>query len=353
MVKITDTTPGRTAQVDGRNCLYFSGFAYLGMHASHTFRDLLAVGHGRFGSVYPSSRISNLQLRLYEELEHALATQLHQQSAACFSSGYLAAQAAITYAATRGQVLFAPGTHPALRYPGAEVPAGDWDNWLATVADMVNLGEDDQYVLVSDAVNPLTATINNFAPLAGLQKKAFILIDDSHGIGLLGPQGEGIIHLLPQNPAVRYLITASLAKAYSLEGGLVAGHAADVAAIRRLPLFTASTPIIPANAYAFLHAGNAFAAARKKLRDNITDFKRQTAGISAMRHPHELPVFILEDTAESVYTYLLGRDSFISSFAYPDPLGKKINRVILSALHTRHDVEVLASQLAQFYAVTP
>jgi 7-keto-8-aminopelargonate synthetase-like enzyme len=350
MVKITDTTPGRTAQVEGRTCLYFSGFAYLGMHASHTFRDLLAVGQGRYGSVYPSSRISNLQLRLYEELEHALATQLHQQSAACFSSGYLAAQAAITYAATRGQVLFAPGTHPALRYPGAEVPAGNWNAWLATVVDMVNLGSDGQYVLVSDAVNPLTAAINDFSLLGALRKKAMVVIDDSHGLGLLGPQGEGIVHTLPANAAAHYLVTASLAKACSLEGGMVAGHAADIAAIRRLPLFTASTPMIPANAYAFLHAGGAFAAARKKLAGNITDFKRLTAGIAAMQHPHELPVFILEDGGESVYSYLLSRDTFISSFAYPDPAGKKINRVILSALHTRNDLDILASQLVQYYS---
>lgn len=349
MVKITDTTPGRTAQVEGRSCLYFSGFSYLGMHASHTFRDLLAVGLGRFGSVYPSSRISNLQLRLYEELEHALATQLHQQSAVCFSSGYLAAQAAITHAATRGQVLFAPGAHPALHYPGAEVPTGNWDHWLATVVDMVNLGADNQYVLVTDAVNPLTATINDLSPLAALEKKALVLIDDSHGIGLLGPEGEGIIHQLPPNPAAHYLVTASLAKAYSLEGGMVAGHAADIAAIRRLPLFTASTPMIPANAYAFLHAGSAFANARKKLLGNITNFKRLTAGIAALQHPHELPVFMLQDGAESVYSYLLSRDTFISSFAYPNPQGEKINRVILSALHTHDDLDLLATQLVQYY----
>ncbi|RPE05622.1 pyridoxal phosphate-dependent aminotransferase family protein [Chitinophaga lutea] len=350
MVKITDTAPGRTALVEGRTCLYFSGFSYLGMHASHTFRDLLAVGLGRFGSVYPSSRISNLQLRLYEELEHALATQLHQQSAVCFSSGYLAAQAAITYAATRGQVLFAPSAHPALRYPGAEVPAGNWNDWLATVVDMVNLGADYQYVLVSDAVNPLTAVINDFSPLATLQKKALVLIDDSHGIGLLGREGEGISPLLPPNPAAHYLITASLAKAYSLEGGMVAGHAADVAAIRHLPLFTASTPMIPANAYAFLHAGNAFTNARRKLANNINMFKRLTAGLDHLQHPHELPVFILEDRTESVYSYLLSRDTFISSFAYPDPQGAKINRIILSALHTGNDLEILAGQLTQYYS---
>lgn len=351
MIKITENTPGRTALIDGRTCLYFSGFAYLGMHSSHTFRDLLAVGIGRFGSVYPSSRISNLQLRLYEEVEHALATLLQQQSAVCFSSGYLSAQAAITYATTKGEVLFAPGAHPALQYPGALVPTGQWNDWITTVVEMVNKGTDHQYVIVADSVNPLTATINDFEALRQIEKKVMVLLDDSHGMGILGEKGEGIIHSLPDNPALHYLITASMAKAFSLEGGFVAGHAADIAAIRRLPLFTASTPIIPANAYTFLHAAGAYTTARKRLKDLIIEFKRLTVGTSGIHHPHQLPMFLLEDRKEkeNVYTYLLSRDTFISSFAYPDPMGQKIHRVVLSALHTHTDLNILSTQLAQFY----
>lgn len=109
--------------------------------------------------------------------------------------------------------------------------------------------------------------------------------------------------------------------------------------------------MMPANAYAFLHAGNAFNHARKKLKDNITTFKRLTAGIAALQHPHELPVFILEDGTGNVFSYLLSRDTFISSFAYPDPLGPKINRIVLSALHTSNDLDILASQLAQYFSI--
>lgn len=367
MTRITDTTPGRTAQIDGRSCLFFSGFSYLGMHASHAFRDLLAVGHGRFGSVYPSSRISNLQLRLYEELEHALATMLHQQSAVCFSSGYLAAQAAVTYATGKGTLLYAPGTHPAVRYPGARVPEGDVQQWLAAIAETVNQGEDHQYVLIADAVNPLTATIHDFSPLQHIRRKVLVLIDDSHGIGLLGDNGEGIVQALPSNPALHYLITASLAKAFSLEGGFVAGHAADIAAIRKLPLFTASTPMIPANAYTFLHAHDAFATARRVLKQRIQVFENLTAGIPALHHPHALPVFTVRELISSapqetrpvvqldkhdLYEHLLSLDILISSFSYPDPQGPAINRIVLSALHTPSDLEILAEHLTRFYTST-
>lgn len=364
MAQLTDITPGRTAQVEGRSCLFFSGFSYLGMHASHTFRDLLAVGNGRFGSVYPSSRISNLQLRLYEELEHALATMLHQQSAVCFSSGYLAAQAAVTYAAGKGELCYAPGAHPAVRYAGAQIPTGTVQDWLSEITETVNQGDDHRYVLVCDTVNPLTATIHDFSPLQNIRKKVLVLLDDSHGIGVLGETGEGIVQALPANPALHYLITASLAKAFSLEGGLVAGHAADVAAIRKLPLFTASTPMIPANAYTFLHARDAFVTAKRVLQQRIQAFENLTAGIPALHHPHPLPVFAIREAGhhsgkeeqitqlhahQDLYAYLLALDTLISSFSYPDPQGPRINRIVLSALHTPADLEILAEHLTRFY----
>lgn len=368
MTRITDTTPGRTAIIEGRSFLFFSGFSYLGMHASPAFRELLSAGTARFGTVYPSSRISNLQLRLYEELEHALATLLHRQSALCFSSGYLAAQAAVTYAHGKGELLYAPGAHPAIRYPGAQLPEGSVQDWLSNVVDMVNQGDDHRYVLVCDAVHPLTATIHDFSPLQLIRKKVLVLLDDSHGVGLLGDDGEGIAASLPENPALHYLITASLAKAFSLEGGFIAGHAADIAAIRKLPLFTASTPMIPANAYAFLHAREVFATARRTLRQRIQAFANLTAGIPALQHTHPLPVFAIRETAtdkqtqqderhtvqldthQHIYEYLLNLDTLISSFAYPDPQGARINRIILSALHTPSDLEILAEHLTRFYS---
>ncbi len=183
MIQITDSMPGRTVVCDGREYLFFSGFSYLGMHASPSFRQWLAEGQAQFGSVYPSSRIGNLQLRLYEELEHSLAVHTGQQAAACFSSGYLSAQAALTWAVTKGKPLYAPGAHPALRYPGAVVTAGNWQDWLETTVDMLNREPDNSYVLFSDAVDPLRGEVHDFGALARLRRKALVLVDDSHGLG--------------------------------------------------------------------------------------------------------------------------------------------------------------------------
>ena len=59
----------------------------------------------------------------------------------------------------------------------------------------------------------------------------------------------------------------------------------------------------------------------------------------------ELPVFILPEAIDE--QKLLQKGIIISSFAYPDPKGKKIQRIVLSALHTKDDLEILAENLRE------
>ncbi|GAA0544931.1 aminotransferase class I/II-fold pyridoxal phosphate-dependent enzyme [Chitinophaga japonensis] len=346
----TATTPGRTVTVAGRTCLFFSGFSYLGMHAQPAFREALQAGTEQFGPVFLSSRVANVRLSIYEELEHALAVLFRQQAAAAYSSGYLAAQAAVHYAAQHAELLYAPGAHPALRLNGADVPGQDWETWAQQTVTRINSQPDHTFALAADAVNPLTSTINDFSWLAAVERKMLAVIDDSHGAGILGTDGEGIVHALPVHTPVRYLLTASLAKAYSIPGGLVAGHAADIAAMKRQPAFTASSPIMPAGAYAFLQSQSLYAARRNKLRLNIQYFRQQVTGNPLVHNPHHLPVFLLQpgQRQPAIDKYLLDHDIIISSFAYPDPSSPPIHRIVLSALHEPFDMDALAKMLGHF-----
>lgn len=346
----TAATPGRTVTIAGRTCLFFSGFSYLGMHAMPAFREALKTGIDQFGPVFLSSRVANVRLSIYEELEHALAVLFRQQAAAAYSSGYLAAQAAVHYAAQQGELLYAPGAHPALRLNGAAVPDLDWETWTQQTVARINSRPDHTFVLAADAVNPLTSTINDFSWLAAVERKVLAVIDDSHGAGILGMEGEGIVHALPVHAPLRYLLTASLAKAYSIEGGLVAGHAADIAAMKKQPVFTASSPIMPANAYAFLQSQPLYAARRNKLRLNIEYFQQLIANNPMVHNPHDLPVFLLQpgDRQPGIDKYLLDHDVIISSFAYPDPSSPPIHRIVLSALHEPFDMDAVARMLGAY-----
>jgi 7-keto-8-aminopelargonate synthetase-like enzyme len=340
----THTTPVSTVDISGKEYLFFSGFSYLGLHAHPAFKELLKAGIEQYGTVFISSRIANVRLHLYEELEHALAVLQQQQAAATFSSGYLASQAAAQYAATRGQLLYAPATHPSLWTGQPAIPAIPWQQWVQETIEQVNTHPDHTFVIVADGVNPLTSTVNDFSWLQQLQRHVLVLIDDSHGIGVIGQEGNGIVHTLPQHVPVRYLLSASLAKAYSTQGGVITGHAADIAAIKKLPLFTAGTPMMPANAWAFLQSLPLHPTQRTLLQQQIRYFETLTADMPRIYNPFHLPVFLLQDSS-GIEKHLLEHDIIISSFGYPNPDSPPINRIIIAAGHSVRELQILHTLL--------
>ena len=342
----TDNTPGRTVVLEDRTCLFFSGFAYLGLHQLPAFKALVVEGIEKYGALFPSSRAGNLRLSIYEEIEHALAVHLQQQAATVFSSGFLASQATVQYAAGCGELLYAPGSHPSLWYQEPLLPAISREEWITHTIELVNTHPDHHFAIITDTVNPLTSTIHPFHWLQELQRKVLVVADDSHGIGILGPAGQGAIHFLPQSPALRYLITASTAKAYSLQGGVIAGHAADITALKKLPIYAGSTPMMPAHAHAWLHAGELVRKMRMSLQQNIAYLLHLSAG-SSVHNPHALPAFILP-AGDGLVQYLQDRDIIISSFPYPQPHSEPVNRAVVSALHLQEDMATLHRFIGEY-----
>src|SRR5437868_6302076 len=83
-------TPGRTCIIDNKEYLFFSGYSYLGMNFVDEFISLVKDGMEKYGVLFPSSRISNTRLKLYEEFEVHLSSLTGFDETVSFSSGYLA-----------------------------------------------------------------------------------------------------------------------------------------------------------------------------------------------------------------------------------------------------------------------
>jgi 7-keto-8-aminopelargonate synthetase-like enzyme len=335
-------TPGRTAVVRGKEYLFFSGYSYLGMNHVPEFIELIKEGIDKYGILHPSSRISNTTLDLFAEFEQKLAELTNAETAVCFSSGFLAGRAVMAALEWEGSYFYtAPGTHPAIGIDRSSIVAKTFEEWMSRViAEINSMPTLSKPVIFCDAVNPLEARINDFSKLQQINKPVLVVIDDSHGIGVIGKNGNGIIDSLPESQNLAYCITYSLSKAYNLVGGAVSCTNALASKLRSCAYYTASTSIPPAFAYAFLKGQHLYKQQRFELRNNIGYFQ-DILGNRLTQHS-DFPVFILNEKDEKK----LEEDGIIiSSFAYPDPAGKKINRIILNALHTKEDLEKLAEVL--------
>ncbi len=113
--------------------------------------------------------------------------------------------------------------------------------------------------------------------------------------------------------------------------------------LRQSPFYTASTSVSPSLCYAFIKGQNLYSKQRKKLQQNLTSFQKSVYQIEHISFHPQLPIFIL--THEFDQNYFTPHNIIISSFPYPNPSGKKINRIVLNALHTKEDMETIASKV--------
>ena len=335
--------PGRTVTIDGEEYLFFSGYSYLGMSHVPGFVHLIKEGIDRYGIVYPSSRISNTRLSLYPRFEEKLSVLTGMEETISFSSGYLSGQAIAAVLATHPFVFLSPEAHPAVTWQ-AHTTALAYTEWKEQVLQTIHRQKPAEVVIIFDSIHTGKGCINDLSLLDEIPAsvKIICLVDDSHGIGLLGPNGEGIIHQLPKKENIEYILTYSLSKAFHLQGGAVSGPAHWITKIKAHTIHAASTPILPAFAHAFLEAGKLYTQQRHQLYHNIQSLAQKLAQQHYVNH-HGLPIFVLHPSlTEEVFA---PGKIIISSFGYPNPDLDKNNRVVLSALHTEDDLERLAGYI--------
>lgn len=341
-----ENTPGRTCLVEGKEFLFFSGYSYLGMNHVKEFCDLVKKGFDKYGILFPSSRISNTRLGLYEKFENNLSALTGMEKTVSFSSGYLAGKTIASIMSSYKNIFIAPGTHPAITIRGAkDLSCKNVEEWQQQVILAINSSVEKEFVLISDSINILEGIIHDFSFLKNISpgKKVFFLIDDSHGIGILGNKGEGITSSLPQIKNVEYIISYSLSKAFNIGGGAVSCSKRFGTLLEEHPGYSGSTAISPSLMYAFLKSNNLYAVQRDKLFENIQYLKKVVPAAFLNKNNIDLPMFICKN--ENAESQLYKNEIIISSFGYPYPASKKINRIIINSLHTKPDIDRLSKSI--------
>lgn len=333
--------PGRTTLIDGKEYLFFSGYSYLGLGCHEEFLRLISEGIQQYGVVYPSSRISNTPLHLYAAFEKKLAQLTAAEACAVFSSGFLSARTATEVVAEEMNVYYRYPAHPASSHHHKAIRIEEsWDDFL----QQRKQNNEWTFGLMADSINPTPGVFTDFSFLQSMPKefKVVLILDDSHGIGWLGANGEGIISRLSLPVHVELLLNFSLSKAFHLNAGAICGSDYWIQKAKQHVNFTTSTPPMPALAHAFVNGSIVFTEQRKKLTANINYLRKLTTAYTFVTN-EETPVFVVQKPF--VAEKLLEQQILISSFGYPKPENHKVNRVVVNALHTNADFNRLVQIL--------
>lgn len=362
--------PGRTIDIDGQEYLYFSGTAYLGLPQNPAFQMLIQEGLYQYGSVYGSSRNGNLQLSIYEQAEAKLAAWAGAEASLTLSSGMLSGQAAIRQLMLEGyEFIYSPDVHPAVWHlPQVEIPKCSFEVWseqftgFSRQPSVYSSQFREQPLITNRAANrhplPICLVTNSVDALRGKlydfgwvndipdEIEVVLLVDDSHGLGVTGEEGQGVWKRIPKRENVRLIVTASLAKAMGLPGGILFSDATTIQQIRHTAYFGGCSPIAPDHLYAYLHAEALYKGAYVRLQANIQQFANAVRHINLFSFTKGYPVFYTE--RDDLYPFLLERGIFVYSFSYPKPTDKANTRIVICAWHTTKDIKKLSAACQEF-----
>lgn len=203
---------------------------YLGLARHPEVTEGAARAAGTWGGGATGSRLVTGTTQLHAELERELADFCGFEAALVFSSGYAANLAAVTALAPHGSLIVSDAGNHASLIDGCRLARGATQVVAHGEPDAVRKAlqtHDGPAVVVSDTVFSVDG---DAAPLAGLAEAcrehgAGLVVDDAHGLGVLGDGGRGAPHAVGLAGADDVVVTVTLSKSLGSQGGAVLGPA--------------------------------------------------------------------------------------------------------------------------------
>lgn len=335
----------REINVDGQAYLFFGGTDYLGLNANIDFMNLFIEGLKIFGINNGTSRNNNVQLSVYADAEDCAAVRYGAEAALITSSGFLAAQLLVKHFSSFGKLVHAPKTHPALWRDDQPIVKEVFNDWANKVVKLINKSAEDRFVIISNTLDNLIPEVYDFTFLKEIDrsKQIILILDDSHGIGVLGNGGEGLYPKdLGEN--IRISRVASMAKGLGVGAGVILSDFKTIRELRMSSIFTSASPPPPAAMYAFLKAEKIYQEQYAILQRNIEFFKdKLTAELYSVEN---FPVFYSKDIG--LFDRLKENNILISSFPYPSPEDLPLNRIVVTSAHRLGDILKVTSIMNDF-----
>ncbi|MGW5637688.1 8-amino-7-oxononanoate synthase [Streptomyces sp. NPDC003832] len=203
---------------------------YLGLAHHPEVVEGAARAARTWGGGATGSRLVTGTTELHGELERELAAFCGFEAALVFSSGYAANLAAVTALGPHGALIVSDAGNHASLIDGCRLARGTTQVVAHAEPDAVRKAlqtHDGPAIAVSDTVFSVDG---DAAPLAGLaaacrEHGAGVVVDDAHGLGVLGDGGRGAAHAAGLAGADDVVVTVTLSKSLGSQGGAVLGPA--------------------------------------------------------------------------------------------------------------------------------
>ncbi|AFT67858.1 8-amino-7-oxononanoate synthase [Cycloclasticus sp. P1] len=362
--KTIESPQGASVQMAGQMFDNFSSNDYLGLANHPSVIKAFQQAAERYGVGSGSAHLICGHSAEHHALEEELAEFTGRDRALIFSTGYMANLGAISAMAHKGDEIFQDKlNHASLidggRLSGAQVKRfvhGD----MGQLKQLLEGSSTRRKLVVSDGVFSMDGDEANMQGLVGLTEtsNAMLMIDDAHGLGVLGEKGGGLLEACDLNQQQVPILMATLGKGLGTSGAFVAGSEELIETLiqqARTYVFTTAMPsAVMAATRQSLKICQQETWRREKLRHLVARFRKGAEQLGLNLMPSQTPIQpIILGSNEAVMAageYLKEKGILVGAIRYPAV--KKASerlRITLSATHTDSQVDNLLLGLEELF----
>ena len=199
-------------------------------------------------------------------------------------------------------------------------------------------------VVFLDAIDFSGCNYPYFEALQILPLKDIILVvDDSHGIGIVGKDGGGVYEILSRLKPKELMVCCSLGKGFGIQAGAIFGTKTRIEEFMETSFFGGASPAVPAAMATLLEAKDIYREKRVLIRNHIGYFTKNLKNASNFHFMEAHPAFSFSNI--QLTEYLAAHKIIVTSFLYPDDSAHLMSRIVLTAAHKKEDIELLSQCL--------
>lgn len=340
--------------INGKPVLMFGSNSYLGLTTHPKLKEASKAAIDKYGSGCAGSRFLNGTLDLHLELEEKLANYVGKEGTLVFSTGFQVNLGVISSIPGRHDYVIMDDLDHACIIDGARLSFAKTlkyrHNDMQSLEKVLQKTEMDKVKLIAvDGVFSMEGDLANLPEISALAKKynANIMVDDAHGLGVMGPLGRGTAAHFGLTDEVD-LIMGTFSKSLASIGGFIAADKDTINFLKhnaRSLIFSAS--IAPANAASVIAAIDLIKQEPERIEKLWTNTHHAMARLRAagfdIGHTVTpiIPIYIRNDfNTFSLTKLLLEEGVFVNPVVSPAvPSTSSLIRYSLMATHTIDQID--------------
>ena len=355
VLRTVESAQGARVVIEGKELLLLCSNDYLGLANHPKVKEAAKAAIDRYGFGSGASRLVSGSMEPHCSLEEKLAEFKGTEAALLFNSGYAANTGVIAAIAGREDMIFSDKLNHASIVDGCRLSMAKVKRYrhadVGHLEELLKARDSGEKLVITDAVFSMDGDIAPLKEIAALAKKhsAMMMLDDAHGMGVLGAGGRGTAEELGLCPDDIDIQMGTLGKALGAFGAYVAGSKELIDYLinsaRPFIYSTALPPGMAAAAGAALDIVISEPERRERLKKNAAFLKNGLLGLGFDTGNTKTPIIpLMAGSAEkacSMMESLFEEGVFAQAIRPPTvPEGTARIRVTVTSEHSRSDLEM-------------